>query len=112
MRKPNIPGDVETNGRLSVRHHHQLGFLYTVPIGALGGLIMGGAEFRLPVLAGVLGYSARQAVPLNLAVSLITIAASLAIRGRTLSITSVLPLLPVVLSLITRAIATAFLGAT
>jgi hypothetical protein len=40
----------------------------------LGGLIgLGGAELRLPVLAGPLGYAARQAVPLNLAVSLMTL---------------------------------------
>jgi len=38
----------------------RLSFLYSVPIGMLGGLIgLGGAEFRLPVLAGILGYSAR-----------------------------------------------------
>jgi uncharacterized membrane protein YfcA len=47
-----------------------LAFLYAVPISLLGGLMgLGGAEFRLPVLAGPLGYRARQAVPLNLAVS-------------------------------------------
>lgn len=112
MRKPNVPGNVETSSSLSIQHYRRLAFLYAASIGALGGLIgLGGAEFRLPVLAGVLGYSARQAVPLNLAVSLITIAASLAIRGRTLSFDSVMPLLPVVLSLIAGAIITAFLGA-
>jgi len=89
-----------------------LSFLYAVPIGALGGLIgLGGAEFRLPVLAGTLGYRVHQAVPLNLAVSLITIVASLAIRGKTLSLDAVIPLLPVLLSLIAGAIITAFFGA-
>ena len=44
---------------------------------------LGGAEFRLPVLAGPLGYPARQAVPLNLLVSLVTLFASLLIRGGT-----------------------------
>jgi hypothetical protein len=54
-------------------------FGLAVPIAVLGDLIgLGGAEFRLPVLADPLGYSVRQAVPLNLAVSLATIAASLA----------------------------------
>lgn len=111
--KNSNPLGVETNKSFLVRHHSRLAFLYALPIGALGGLIgLGGAEFRLPVLAGVLGYSARQAVPLNLAVSLITIAASLAIRGKTLSFDSVMPLLPVVLSLIAGAVITAFLGAT
>lgn len=110
MEKPNT-SVIETDRSL-IKYYSQFAFLYAVPIGALGGLIgLGGAEFRLPVLAGVLGYSARQAVPLNLAVSLITIAASLAIRGRTLSFDLVMPLLPVVLSLISGAIITAFLGA-
>ncbi|KYC34822.1 hypothetical protein WA1_49760 [Scytonema hofmannii PCC 7110] len=60
-----------------------LAFAYAIPIGVLGGLIgLGSAEFRLPVLAGVLGYQARQAVPLNLAVSLVTIAASLAGKNK------------------------------
>jgi uncharacterized protein len=91
----------------------QLSFLYSVPIGILGGLIgLGGAEFRLPVLASVLGYSAQQAVPLNLAISLISIAASLAIRGSLLSFDLVIPLLPVILSLIAGAVITAFFGAT
>ncbi|HBE21563.1 MAG TPA: sulfite exporter TauE/SafE family protein, partial [Cyanobacteria bacterium UBA11367] len=90
----------------------RLSFLYAVPIGMLGGLIgLGGAEFRLPVIAGILGYPVRQAVPLNLAVSLITILASLLIRSTTLSLDSLLPLLPVILSLILGAIFTAFWGA-
>jgi uncharacterized protein len=38
-------------------HRPGLAFLYAVPIGLLGGLIgLGGAEFRLPVLAGPLRY--------------------------------------------------------
>lgn len=112
MKKSNAPGDLEADSSLPVRYHPRLAFLCAVPIGALGGLIgLGGAEFRLPVLAGVLGYSVRQAVPLNLAISLITIAASLVIRGRTLSFDAVSPLLPVLLSLIAGAIITAFLGA-
>lgn len=111
MRKPSASEEMKVNDSLSVQYHPQLAFFYAVPIGVLGGLIgLGGAEFRLPVLAGVLRYSARQAVPLNLAVSLITIAASLIIRGRTLSFETVMPLLPVVMSLIAGAIVTAFLG--
>ena len=110
-RKP--PSSVaELRDNASARRRFQLSFLYAVPIGVLGGLIgLGGAEFRLPVLAGTLGYQVRQAVPLNLAVSLITIIASLAIRGKTLSFDAVIPLLPVLLSLITGAIVTAFFGA-
>lgn len=73
---------------------------------------LGGAEFRLPVLVSSLGYSPRQAVPLNLAVSLATIIASLGIRGQTLSLSSLVPLARAVLSLIAGAAITAFCGAT
>lgn len=88
-----------------------LSFMYAVPIGSLGGLIgLGGAEFRLPVLAGPLGYRARQAVPLNLAVSFVTLAASLAIRSRTLSLEPVQPLLPAVLGMVAGAVVASVIG--
>ena len=86
-------------------------FLYSVPIAILGGLIgLGGAEFRLPVLAGPLGYSAKRAVPLNLAVSLITIAASFSIRGKTLTLAPIEPYLPAVIAMICGGVTTAFIG--
>lgn len=86
-------------------------FLYSVPIAVLGGLIgLGGAEFRLPVLAGPLGYAARKAVPLNLAVSIVTIAASLAIRAGTLSLAPLAPYVPAMLSMIGGAVVAAFFG--
>lgn len=112
IRKP--PSSIaELGDNALAQRRFRLSFLYAVPIGALGGLIgLGGAEFRLPVLAGTLGYSVHQAVPLNLAVSLITIVASLVIRGKTLSFDAVIPLLPVLFSLITGAIVTAFFGAS
>ena len=86
-------------------------FGLAVPIAILGGLIgLGGAEFRLPVLAGPLGYSVRQAVPLNLSVSIITILASLAIRSRSLSFAPVAPFTPAVLALIAGAVVAAIAG--
>jgi uncharacterized protein len=95
------------------RNHVLQAFLYAVPIGTLGGLIgLGGAEFRLPVLAGSLKYPATRAVPLNLAVSLVTLAAALAIRGRTLTLVTLAPFSAAIGSLITGAVITAFLGAT
>jgi uncharacterized membrane protein YfcA len=110
MKKKNPSALEPTNTSLEVRRF-RLSFLYAVPIGLLGGLIgLGGAEFRLPVLAGTLGYSVRQAVPFNLAVSLITIAASLVIRGSRLSFSPIIPLLPVIFSLIAGAVITAFFG--
>ena len=81
----------------NLQRRPRLAFFYAVPIALLGGLIgLGGAEFRLPVLAGPLRYPVRQAVPLNLAVSLVTLAVSLATRSSTLSLGLVDPLLPAV----------------
>ena len=84
-----------------------------IPIAILGGLIgLGGAEFRLPVLVGPLRYAPRQAIPLNLAVSIITIAAALVIRSRTLSFTPLTPYTPAILALITAAVMAAWAGTT
>ena len=50
-------------------------------VGILGGLIgLGGAEFRLPILVAVFGYVLRQAVVLNLVVSLVTVVAAAGVR--------------------------------
>jgi len=86
-------------------------FGFGVPIGALGGLIgLGGAEFRLPVLTGVLGYRPRQAVAVNLAVSLITVTAAAIIRGSTLEWQPVVELLPVAAAMTTGAVVAAYVG--
>ena len=85
--------------------------LWGAPIGLLGGLIgLGGAEFRLPVLAGVFGYPVRRAVTLNLAISLITVVSALLIRGGTLSLVPLLGLLPVVVAMIVGAVSAAYVG--
>src|SRR5918997_2569553 len=95
----------------SVKRSPVLALLYGTPIGLLGGLIgLGGAEFRLPVLAGVFGYRARRAVALNLAISLITVVSALVIRAGTLSLAPVVALLPVVIAMVTGAVAAAYLG--
>jgi uncharacterized protein len=63
--------------------YFQKTFGWCVPIGGLAGLVgLGGGEFRLPVLMYVVGYSARTAVPLNLAVSLITLTFALVVSRR------------------------------
>jgi uncharacterized protein len=94
-----------------VRRSPVAALLYGAPIGLLGGLIgLGGAEFRLPVLAGVFGYGARRAVALNLAISLITVVSALLIRGSTLSLVPLLGLLPIVLAMITGAVSAAYVG--
>src|SRR5918912_441965 len=94
-----------------VRRSPRKALLYGAPIGLLGGLIgLGGAEFRLPVLARVFGYKARRAVALNLAISLITVVSALLIRGATLSLIPVFSLLPVILAMISGAVTAAYFG--
>ncbi|HUQ78574.1 MAG TPA: sulfite exporter TauE/SafE family protein [Patescibacteria group bacterium] len=88
-----------------------LAFAFAVPIAVLGGLIgLGGAEFRLPVLAGTLRYTAREAVPLNLAVSLVTLVTALVTRAGSLSLDPLAPFLPAVAAMIVGAAITAFVG--
>jgi uncharacterized protein len=61
-------------------------------VGLAGGLIgLGGAELRLPYLAGTLKLPLKTAVPVNLAVSLITLAAALPTRLLTLNIAPLRP---------------------
>src|SRR5918993_3616963 len=94
-----------------VRRSPLAALLYGAPIGLLGGLIgLGGAEFRLPVLAGVFGYAARRAVALNLAISLLTVLSALLIRGGTLDLAPLIALLPVVVAMISGAVSAAFVG--
>jgi hypothetical protein len=50
-------------------------------VGVIGGLIgLGGAEFRLPLLIGIFGFAALQAVILNKAMSLIVVITALPAR--------------------------------
>jgi uncharacterized protein len=95
----------------SPRRSPSLAALYGAPIGLLGGLIgLGGAEFRLPVLAGVFGYKARRAVALNLAISLITVVSALLIRGATLSLVPLVAVLPVAAAMVAGAVSAAYVG--
>jgi uncharacterized membrane protein YfcA len=71
---------------MNLIHHRPargaLAFISGGVIAVLSGLMgLGGAEFRLPVLIGALGFAVRQAVPLNLLVSLATILVSLVARA-------------------------------
>jgi len=50
-------------------------------IGGVGGLIgLGGGEFRLPILVGLLGFAARAAVPMNQILSLVTLSTAFVMR--------------------------------
>src|SRR5919112_1018780 len=94
-----------------VQRSPKLAAVYGAPIGLLGGLIgLGGAEFRLPVLAGVFEYRACRAVALNLAISLITVVSALPIRAGTLSVAPVVALLPVMIAMIAEAVSATYLG--
>jgi uncharacterized membrane protein YfcA len=88
-----------------------LAFLTGLPVALLGGLIgLGGAEFRLPILTSLFGYAVRAAIPLNLAVSLVTLAASLPIRLRTTPLETLAPDLGPLLSLLAGSMLGAYLG--
>ena len=54
---------------------------------------LGGAELRLPYLAGTLGLSLKRAIPVNLAISLVTLLAALPTRLYTLRTASLAPFL-------------------
>jgi uncharacterized membrane protein YfcA len=85
--------------------------LYSVPIAIAGGLIgLGGAEYRLPVLKGPMHYTVKEAVPINLAVSLVTLVVSFITRVNALSLNPIVSILPVILSLIAGAVVAAFVG--
>lgn len=71
---------------------------------------LGGAEFRLPVLAGPLRYAARQAVPLNLAISLVTLLTALVTRAGSVDLSAFSGLGPAILAMIGGARFTAFIG--
>jgi len=62
-------------------------------IGGVGGLIgLGGGEFRLPILVGLIGFTARAAVPINQILSLVTLATALVMRWHTGSLVGAGPL--------------------
>jgi uncharacterized membrane protein YfcA len=86
-------------------------FLFAVPIAVMGGLIgLGGAEFRLPVLMRVFEYQAKRAVPINLAISLITVAAAFATRLTTASFEPIAALIPLLALFAGASMAGAYLG--
>jgi len=87
-------------------------FLFSIPIGTLGGLIgLGGAEFRLPVLVGILKKQIKSALPINLAISLVTVASSLLFRSRNIPLEKIAGYLPVILAMVCGAIPAAYLNA-
>jgi uncharacterized membrane protein YfcA len=81
-------------------------------VGVAGGLIgLGGAELRLPYLVGVLGLSAKRAVPVNLAVSLFTVLAALPVRLAASGLAPLVAWAPVAGTLVVGAVVAAYFGA-
>src|SRR5882672_3950804 len=89
MRKPRrnirweIAGAEMTDTTPPVARQGRFGaFVGGLGIGTLGGLIgLGGAEFRLPLLIGLFGFGALEAVIVNKAMSLIVVASALPFRA-------------------------------
>lgn len=78
----------------------------------LGGLIgLGGAEFRLPLLIGIFGFVALEAVILNKAMSLIVVAFALPFRTTTVPFEQIAENWPIIINLLVGSLAGAWFGA-
>lgn len=81
-------------------------------IGALGGLIgLGGAEFRLPLLIGLFGFGALEAVILNKAMSLIVVSTALPFRAATVPYAAVFERWDIIFTLLAGSLLGAWYGA-
>lgn len=90
-----------------------LAFTAGAGIGVLGGMIgLGGAEFRLPLLIGVFGFVALQAVILNKAMSLVVVVTALPARFISVPPSELSPYWYVVVNLLAGSLVGAWLGAT
>ncbi len=89
-----------------------LAILAGMSIGTLGGLIgLGGAEFRLPLLIGLFGFVALQAVILNKTMSLVVVVSALFFRARAVPMDQVVEHAAVVLNLLAGSLLGAWWGA-
>jgi uncharacterized membrane protein YfcA len=89
------------------------GFGAGAGVGLLGGMIgLGGAEFRLPLLIGIFGFAALQAVIVNKALSLVVVAAALPARLVAVPYAALAPHWTIVVNLLAGSLAGAWLGAT
>jgi uncharacterized protein len=90
-----------------------LAFTAGAAVGLLGGLIgLGGAEFRLPLLIGLFGFVALQAVVMNKALSLVVVLTALPARLWSVPFDSVVEHWAVAANLLVGSLAGAWLGAT
>lgn len=88
-------------------------FIGGAGIGTLGGLIgLGGAEFRLPLLIGVFGFGALEAVIVNKAMSLIVVVSALPFRMGTVPAATILDHWPIIVNLLAGSLVGAWVGAS
>lgn len=81
-------------------------------VGTLGGLIgLGGAEFRLPLLIGLFGFGALEAVILNKAMSLIVVATAIPFRANVISFSQILEHWHILVTLLSGSLFGAWVGA-
>lgn len=94
-------------------HRPVLAFVAGVGVGLLGGMIgLGGAEFRLPLLIGVFGFAALQAVIVNKALSLVVVMFALPARLLAVPAGAVAGHWPVIVNLLAGSVVGAWLGAS
>jgi uncharacterized protein len=88
-------------------------FVAGAAVGVLGGMIgLGGAEFRLPLLIGVFGFAALQAVIVNKAMSLAVVLTALPARLVAVPYAALAPHWPVAVNLLAGSVVGAWVGAS
>ena len=90
-----------------------LAFAAGAGVGLLGGMIgLGGAEFRLPLLIGLFGFVALQAVIVNKAMSLAVVITALPARLVAVPFADLAPHWPIAVNLLAGSLAGAWVGAS
>jgi len=94
------------------RHDALVAFSGGAGIGTLGGLIgLGGAEFRLPLLIGLFGFGALEALILNKALSLVVVSTALPFRAAVVPFSQLFAHWHVIVTLLSGSVAGAWCGA-
>ncbi len=99
-------------GGSDVKRRHTAAFAAGLGVGSLGGLVgLGGAEFRLPILIAMFGFPPLEAVILNKAASLATVASALPFRAGTVPWSDLFHHKDAILSLLGGSLIGAWFGA-
>ena len=110
MTSPDLPQHLATS---SPNHRSWIfAFLAGAAIGVLGGMIgLGGAEFRLPLLIGIFGFAALQAIIMNKAMSLVVVITAIPARLVAVSLAEWSPHHYIVVNLLAGSLIGAWVGA-